>query len=443
MPATISVQCAWQVSIRPEIATPGIRLLTDVPGPASVAVMQERGEVVPPGYPTATSVLARTWRDGYLVDIDGNRLVDLTSGIGVSAFGGTHPVIARAVQRQADKLLHTAFSHVAHRGYVDVCRELNALPAGAGAYRSVLFTTGAEAVENAVKIARAATGRPGIAVLGASYHGRTLLTLSMTAKQVPYKDGFGPFLPDVQRLPMPTVAADFGGYLDRHLREPESIGCLVVEPIQGEGGVVVPPRGFLRALAEQAARHGIVVIADEIQTGLGRTGTVFAHEQEGFEPDLITVGKALGAGLPLSAVVGRTELMDRVPVGGFGGTFAGNPLSCAAALASLRLMRELDLPARARAIGDVFRSRLGPVAARRPKEVALRGRGALWGLVFHDPVSGEPDRARAVRVGRDCLAAGVLVLVGGLDGNVVRMLPPLVSPPSVIHEGLAILADVA
>ncbi|MEO6997847.1 MAG: aminotransferase class III-fold pyridoxal phosphate-dependent enzyme, partial [Terracoccus sp.] len=332
------------MTVANELLTPGRvaqrRLVqTSIPGPRSRALHARRGEEVAAGLGVVLPIFVDHADGAILVDVDGNQLIDLAAGIAVTSVGAAHPRVAAAIAQQAADFTHTCFMVTEYDGYVEVAAALNRLTPGDHPKRTALFTTGAEAVENAVKIARVATGRPAVVVLDHAYHGRTLMTMSMTAKNVPYKAGFGPFAPEVYRAPS-AYPLRFAGTPDECAREAlarlehlvcsqigaTNVAAIVVEPIQGEGGFIVPAPGFLPGVADFARRHGIVFVADEIQTGFGRTGAMFACEHEGVVPDLITTAKALGGGMPLSAVTGRAELMDAVPPGGLGGTYAGNPV---------------------------------------------------------------------------------------------------------------------
>ena len=335
---------------------------TAIPGPKSIKLQQQRGSELADGLGNAMPIFVERAGGGILVDVDGNHIIDLASGIAVTSVGASDPEVVRRITEQAERFTHTCFLVTQYEGFVDVAAALNRLTPGDHAKKTALFTTGSEAVENAIKIARTATGRPAVVVLGHAYHGRTLLTMTMTAKNVPYKEGFGPFAPEVYRVPSPypyrwasgaenaaeealaalkeTVISQIGAH---------NVAAIVAEPIQGEGGFIVPPPGYLKAVAEFAHEHGIVFVADEIQTGLARTGAMFACEHEDVVPDLITTAKALGGGMPLAAVTGRAELMDAVAPGGLGGTYAGNPVACAAALGALETIERENLVGRARA----------------------------------------------------------------------------------------------
>ncbi|MEU5695638.1 4-aminobutyrate--2-oxoglutarate transaminase [Actinosynnema sp. NPDC020468] len=412
------------------------RLRTAIPGPRSRELQARRVAAVAAGVGSALPVYVERAENGLLVDVDGNRLIDLASGIAVTGVGNPAPRVASGVHEQVDRFTHTCFMVTPYAGYVEVCERLNELAPGSFEKRSVLVNSGAEAVENAVKIARRVTGRPGVVVLDHAYHGRTNLTMALTSKEMPYRHGFGPFTPGVRRVPGSYPYRDGLSGVDAAARtvadvDPAEVACLVVEPIPGEGGFLVPAPGYLAELARWCARHGVLLVADEVQTGFCRTGAWFACEHEGVEPDLVTTAKGVAGGLPLGAVTGRAEVMDAVHAGGLGGTFGGNPVSCAAALGALETMRALDLNAAARRIEEVALPRLRAAVGGHGE---ARGRGAMLAVEFADR---SPDLAS--RVAAACHRAGVVVLTCGSHGNVIRLLPPLVIPETLLDEGLAVL----
>lgn len=422
-------------------------LRTELPGPRSRELQRRRDAALPGGLGVTLPVFVDRAGGGVLVDVDGNHLIDLASGIAVTSVGASAPAVVSRVREQAGRFTHTCFLVTEYDGYVEVAERLNALAPGGHAKRTALFSTGAEAVENAVKIARAATGRPGVVVFDHAYHGRTMMTLAMTAKEVPYRTGFGPFPGEVHRAPYayplrgPGAEEALAG-LEALLERvgAGTVAAIVVEPLQGEGGFVVPAPGFLAGVERVARRHGIVLVADEVQTGMGRTGTVFASEHEGLVPDLLCTAKALGGGLPLAAVTGRSELMEAVAPGGLGGTYAGNPVACAAALGVLDMLRDGELLERARSIERTVRARLEPLTGDLPQVAEVRGRGAMMAVEFVRPGTDEPDPALAREVAARCHAEGVIALVCGSFGNVVRLLPPLVIPDDLLAEGLDVLS---
>jgi len=389
---------------------------------------------------------------GIIVDVDGNHILDLASGIAVTGVGASNPDVARRVSEQVERFTHTCFLVTEYQGFVDVASALNRLTPGTHPKKTALFTTGSEAVENAIKIARTATRRPAVVVLGHAYHGRTLLTMTMTAKNVPYKEGFGPFAPEVYRVASPYPYRWPGGAdhcakeAAEHLREvvtsqigAHNVAAIVVEPIQGEGGFIVPPSGYLRRVQDFANEHGIVFVADEIQTGLARTGDMFACDHESVVPDLVTTAKGLAGGLPLSAVTGRADLMDAVPAGGLGGTYAGNPVACAAALGALETIERDNLVQKARDIEAIVMPRLEALLGNASVVGDVRGRGAMLALEFVRPGTKVPAPETAKAVASRCHAEGVLVLVCGTYGNTIRLLPPLVIGQSLLEEGVSVL----
>jgi 4-aminobutyrate aminotransferase/(S)-3-amino-2-methylpropionate transaminase len=427
-------------------------LVTAVPGPRSLALAERRAAVVAAGVTSTLPVYVERAGGGVLRDVDGNTLVDLGSGIAVTSVGASAPEVVEAVAAQAAASTHTCFMVGPYEGYVAVCEALARLTPGDHPKRSVLLNSGAEAVENAVKIARRATGRDAVLVLDHAYHGRTNLTMAMTAKAMPYKTGFGPFAGEVYRVPASyplrdpagTTGAEAAARLiavaERQVGT-ERVAALVVEPVLGEGGFVVPAPGFLPALADWTRAHGIVLVADEVQTGFARTGTMFACEDEGVVPDLVCTAKGIAGGLPLAAVTGRAEIVDAVHAGGLGGTFGGNPVSCAAALASIALFEDRDLAGAARAIETRVRARLAPLVRPGGPVAEVRGRGAMIGVELVRPGSLDPDADAARRVAAACLAAGVVLLTCGTWGNVVRLLPPLVIEPALLDDALDVLVE--
>jgi 4-aminobutyrate aminotransferase / (S)-3-amino-2-methylpropionate transaminase / 5-aminovalerate transaminase len=412
---------------------------------ASERVTEARARYVAPGAITPELVVDEA-EGSYITDVDGNRFLDFAGGIGCQNTGHRHPAVVEAIKEQADRYLHQCFIVGTYAPYVEVCQRLDELsPCGDAAQRSFLVSTGAEAIENAVKIARAATGRPGVVVFDYAFHGRTLLTMTMTSKVVPYKRGFGPFAPEVYRVPAPYpfrgVTSDDAIAAIEHLFkadvDPETVACVVLEPVQGEGGFIVMPPDYPARLLEVCRRHGILYVDDEIQSGVGRTGTMWAIEQyEGAEPDLVVSGKSIGGGLPLAGVTGRAEVVDSVSAGGLGGTFAGNPLSCAAANVVLDIVADEDFLSRARDLGATMRARLDQIAEARAEIGEVRGLGPMLALEL---VERTPDRAKAVVAA--AFERGLVLLSCGLYGNVIRLLPPLTISDSEVDEGLAILEE--
>jgi 4-aminobutyrate aminotransferase/(S)-3-amino-2-methylpropionate transaminase len=429
-------------------------LVTQIPGPASQALLERRQRSVARGLSHVLPVFVTAAGGGIVVDADGNSLIDFGSGIAVTSVGNSAELVVNRVIEQVTSFTHTCFMVAPYEGYVEVCEQLNRLTPGDHDKRSALFNSGAEAVENAVKIARHATGRDAVVVFDHAYHGRTNLTMAMTAKSMPYKHGFGPFAGEVYRVPMAypfrwpggpaACAADalnvITGLIHTQVGE-ENTAAVVIEPIQGEGGFIVPPDGFLTGLARFCSDNGIVFIADEVQSGFCRSGDWFAVDHEGVVPDLVTTAKGIAGGFPLAGVTGRAGLMDAVHPGGLGGTFGGNPVACAAALGSIETMTKEDLPAAARRIGDIMLPRLRTMAEEHPAIGDIRGRGAMIAIEIVRPGTLDPDPALTGRVARACHASGLVVLTCGTFGNVLRFLPPLVIGEPLLTEGLSILEE--
>jgi 4-aminobutyrate aminotransferase/(S)-3-amino-2-methylpropionate transaminase len=429
-------------------------LVTEIPGPASRSLLERRGGAVARGVSTVLPVFVTAAGGGVLLDADGNSLIDFGSGIAVTSVGNSAPAVVSRVAEQAARFTHTCFMVTPYEGYVEVCEELARRTPGSHAKRSALFNSGAEAVENAVKIARHFTGRSAVVAFDHAYHGRTNLTMALTAKNMPYKQGFGPFAGEIYRMPMAYPlrwpdgpAACQAEALDVvksliHTQVGESnVAAVIIEPIQGEGGFIVPPEGFLAGLAAFCASHDIVFIADEIQSGFCRTGDWFASEHEGVVPDLITTAKGIADGLPLAGVTGRAEIMDSVHPGGLGGTYGGNPVACAAALGAIETMAAENLAGRARRIGDIILPRLRKLAETYPLIADVRGRGAMVAIELTRPGTLEPDAAATAAVASACHQAGLVVLTCGTFGNVLRFLPPLVIGEDLLEEGLDILEN--
>jgi 4-aminobutyrate aminotransferase/(S)-3-amino-2-methylpropionate transaminase len=428
------------------------RLVTEVPGPKSLELLARREASVARGVSTTLPVFIERAGGGVLVDVDGNSLIDFGSGIAVVSVGNAAAHVVTAVRDQVTQFTHTCFMITPYEGYVAVCEELARLTPGDHDKRSALFNSGAEAVENAIKIARVATGRQAVVVFDHAYHGRTNLTMALTSKNMPYKNGFGPFAPEIYRFPMaypyrwptgpqncgPEAAEQAIAAIDAQLGA-RNVAAVLIEPIQGEGGFIVPGEGFLPRLAEYCKEHGIVFIADEIQTGFARTGAWFACEHEGVVPDLITTAKGIAGGLPLAAVTGRAGLMDSVHVGGLGGTYGGNPVACAAALGAIRTIEELDLISAAKRIEAIMLPRLRLMRTSFPIIGDVRGRGAMLAVELVEPGTKNPNPAAAQTVAHACHAAGLVVLTCGTYGNVLRFLPPLVIPEHLLHEGLDVI----
>ncbi|MXG90920.1 4-aminobutyrate--2-oxoglutarate transaminase [Nocardioides flavescens] len=431
----------------------GRRLVTELPGPRSRELMARKSVAVAGGVGTTMPVFAARAAGGIVVDVDGNHLIDLGSGIAVTTVGNSAPRVVDAVQEQVAAFTHTCFMVTPYEGYVAVAEALNRVTPGDHEKRSALFNSGAEAVENAVKIARAATGRDAVAVFDHAYHGRTNLTMAMTAKVMPYKRGFGPFAGEVYRAPVSYPFRDAGpdgaldgaaaarralDLLDKQVGA-DQLAALVIEPIQGEGGFIEPAPGFLPALAQWCHEHGVVFVADEVQTGFARTGDWFACDREGVVPDLIVTAKGIAGGLPLSAVTGRAELMDAAHAGGLGGTYGGNPLACAAALAAIETIEAEGLLGRAREVEALMTRRLRALQERDPRIGDLRGRGAMIAVELVRPGTTEPDADLAKAVATAAHRDGVIVLTCGTYSNVLRFLPPLSISDALLEDALDVL----
>ncbi|GAA1102740.1 4-aminobutyrate--2-oxoglutarate transaminase [Nesterenkonia jeotgali] len=432
-------------------------LLTEVPGPASRELAQRRAAAVPSSAVSVMPVYVADADGGVIRDVDGNSFVDLGSGIAVTSVGASDPAVVTAVAEQVAHFTHTCFMVTPYQGYIEVAEELARLTPGEHAKRTVLFNSGAEAVENAVKIARLATGRQAVVAFDHAYHGRTNLTMALTAKSMPYKTNFGPFAPEVYRMPMsypyrdahPKISGKTAAKRAINQMEKQigasSIAAILIEPIQGEGGFIVPAEGFLPTLADWAQKHGVVFIADEVQSGFCRTGDWFASQNEGVVPDLVTMAKGIAGGMPLSAVTGRAELLDAVHPGGLGGTYGGNPVACAAALAAIKTMKDHDLAGRARAIEALVLPRLRTLADELGTDQGpigdIRGRGAMLALELVKPGTTEPDPETTRAVAAECLAQGVLILTCGTYGNVIRLLPPLVISQELLEDALGVLEN--
>ncbi|MBE1591089.1 4-aminobutyrate--2-oxoglutarate transaminase [Nonomuraea angiospora] len=428
------------------------RVVTAIPGPKSQELLARKQAAVPPGIGTTLPVFVTRAGGGVVQDADGNSLIDFGSGIAVTNVGNAAPKVVERVQKQVADFTHTCFMVTPYESYVRVCEKLNELTPGEHEKRTFLVNSGAEAVENAVKIARHATGRQAVVVFDHGYHGRTLLTMTLTAKNMPYKHGFGPFAPEVYRVPLaypyrwpsgPENCAEEAAAqaIDMITKQigPGNVAAVVIEPIAGEGGFIEPARGFLPRIAEFCKANGIVFVADEVQTGFARTGDLFACEDEGVVPDIITTAKGIAGGLPLAAVTGRAEIMDKVHVGGLGGTYGGNPLACEAALGVLETIEEEDLVAKARRIGEIMLPRLKALQERVNVIGDVRGRGAMIAIELVEPGTKEPNPTAVQEVVKRCHAEGLLVLTAGTYGNVLRFLPPLVIPEHLLEEGLGIL----
>lgn len=425
-------------------------LKTSIPGPISVALHERKANSVSAGVGVNLPAYIAEATDGYLIDVDGNVLIDLASGIGVTGVGNANRKVVAAVQEQVEKFTHTAFAVTPYESYLTVCELLNELTPGKFEKRSALFNSGAEAVENAVKIARYFTGRPAIVVLENGYHGRTNLTMGMTAKAMPFKQGFGPFAPEVYRLPGsyplrdgldgPAAAKALITRIEKEIGS-TSLAAIVAEPIQGEGGFIVPAPGFFQTLTEYCSTTGALFIADEIQSGFCRTGAWFASEHHGIIPDMVITAKGIAGGMPLSAVTGRADILDSVHAGGLGGTYTGNPVACAAAVAAIEWMQDAVAIELARNIENILFEKLGELQELFPQIVEIRGRGAMVAIEFADPETLAPLPELASAVAKYCHQNGVVVLVTGTYGNVIRFLPPLSIPIPALQDGLGVFRE--
>ncbi|ORB69676.1 4-aminobutyrate--2-oxoglutarate transaminase [Mycobacterium shinjukuense] len=431
-------------------------LVTDIPGPASMELNKRRPAAVSRGVAVTLPVFVVRAGGGVLEDADGNRLIDLGSGIAVTTIGNSAPRVVDAVRAQAAEFTHACFMVTPYEGYVAVAEQLNRITPGSGEKRSVLFNSGAEAVENAVKVARAYTRKSAVVAFDHAYHGRTNLTMALTAKSMPYKSGFGPFAPEIYRAPLSYPYRD--GLLDKDMATDgqlaaarainviekqvgaSNLAAVVIEPIQGEGGFIVPAPGFLPALLDWCRANNVVFIADEVQTGFARTGAMFACEHEGVAPDLICTAKGIAGGLPLSAITGSADIMDAPHVGGLGGTFGGNPLCCAAALAAIATIERDGLIERARQIERLITEPLLRLQAADDRIGDVRGRGAMIAVELVKSGTAEPDAELTRKLSAAAHAAGVIVLTCGMFGNIVRLLPPLTITDEVLAEGLDVLA---
>ena len=437
------------------------RVQADFPGPKSLALAERRKAVVAAGVASTVPVYVADADGGIVQDVDGNSFIDLGSGIAVTSVGASDPAVVGAVKEAVEHFTHTCFMVTPYESYVALAEQLNRLTPGSHEKRTVLFNSGAEAVENAVKVARLATGRDAVVAFDHAYHGRTNLTMALTAKAMPYKagpaGGFGPFAPEVYRMPMsypyreenPEITGAEAAKRAITMIEKQiggdQVAAIIIEPIQGEGGFIVPAEGFLPALAAWAKERGIVFIADEVQSGFCRTGEWFAVNHEGVIPDIMTLAKGIAGGMPLSAFTGRADLLDAVHPGGLGGTYGGNPVACAAALASIGSMEEHDLAGRARHIEAVATTRLRDLQAELAGSGTsvigdIRGRGAMLAIELVQAGSKEPNPELTKAVAAACLKEGVIILTCGTYGNVIRLLPPLVITDELLNDGLDVLA---
>jgi 4-aminobutyrate aminotransferase/(S)-3-amino-2-methylpropionate transaminase len=433
-----------------------VRLNTEIPGPRARDLIARRAAAAPAGLGRATDVVVERADGGLIFDVDGNTFIDFAGGIGMLAVGHSPANVVKAIQDQAAKYIHPCALVTTYEPYVRLAEMLNEVTPGDFRKKTIFANSGAEAVENAVKLSRKYTGRPAVICFEGGYHGRTLLTLSLTSKYGLFKSGFGPFAPEIVRLPMPNVYRTPAGmtveqYLDFSIRQlegafvaqvdPKAVAAVIVEPVQGEAGFLPVPAPFLRRIRELCTEHGIVMIADEVQCGMGRTGRLFAIEHYGLVPDLVTTAKSLGAGMPIAAVTGRAEIMDAAHLGGIGGTYGGSPVACAAAIEALKTICEPAFLAHARRLGDVMREVMDGWLVKYPIVGDVRGLGPMLLVEFvRDRASKTPATPeQTLGIVRDAVAHGVVVMRAGLYSNGVRLLPPLVMPEDMVREGLDVL----
>jgi 4-aminobutyrate aminotransferase/(S)-3-amino-2-methylpropionate transaminase len=428
-----------------------IQIRTEIPGPKSRALMARREAAIPRGPYHATPLFAAKAEGAVIEDVDGNRFIDFAGGIGCLNMGHRAPRVVAAIREQLEKYLHLCFSVTPYESYIAVAEKLNSLAPGKFPKKTFIINTGAEAVENAIKIARAYTKRPAVICFEDAFHGRTLLTMSLTSKTHPYKAGFAPFASDIYRIPFAyayrgekgATAETFAHHLENAFKRivaPESVAAVIAEPVLGEGGFVVPPQDYFRILHDICRKHGIVFIADEVQSGIGRTGKWFASEHFGLEPDLITTAKSLGGGLPIAAVTGRAEIMDAPGVGGLGSTFAGNPLSCVAALAAIETIEKEGLLARSTAIGKRFEERARGWQKKWTLVGDVRGLGAMCAIeLVRNPNTREPADTETKEIARYCYEHGLITITAGTYNNIMRILVPLAVSDEQFDEGLGVL----
>lgn len=434
-----------------------IHLVTEIPGPHSRALVARREAASPPGAAKLTPIAVASAHGATVTDVDGNRFLDLAGGIGTLAVGHTPEAVVRAIREQAEQLVHMCAIVATYEPAVALAERLNAVAPGPGPKRTVLMNSGAEALETAVHISRSYTKRQGVVVFEGAYHGRTNLTLAMTSKFNLFKKGFGPFAPDVYRLPFPNLYRRPDGltaeqWLDWHVKnldhaftaivDPSHVAAIVIEPVLGEGGFLPAPEPWLRRLREIADANGVLLVADEVQCGMGRTGTLWAIERSGVVPDIVCTAKSLGGGMPISAVVGRAEVMDAPHPGGLGGTYSGNPIACAAALAALDQITSPDFLSRAVALGERLLGHLHRIQAAHPRLVGdVRGRGPMLAMeLVKDPATKEPWLEATQAVNAGTLQRGVITIRAGMFSNCVRFLPPLTITDAELDEAMAVVA---
>jgi 4-aminobutyrate aminotransferase / (S)-3-amino-2-methylpropionate transaminase / 5-aminovalerate transaminase len=428
-----------------------------IPGPNSTDLGKRRDEAVPRAVFNTAPIFIASGEGAGVTDVDGNRFIDLAGGLGVLNVGRGNPRVVAAIHEQVEKFLHECFHVSMYEGYVELAETLNRIVPGDQPRKTMLANSGAEAVENAVKISRYSTERDAVVAFSNAFHGRTLMSMTLTAKEMPYKKGFGPFAPEVHRLPFAycyrcpfglehpscgIACADYAADVIDSEIGASAVACMVIEPVQGEGGFVVAPDDFLPALKAVCSERDILFVDDEVQSGMGRTGRMFAIEHYGVVPDIVTTAKSLGAGLPISGVTGNADVMDAPHVGGLGGTFGGNPVACAAALAVIAELTETDLLERGRRQGEIIRKRLDPLVDELRLVGEVRGLGPMVGIeLVTDKLTKEPAKKEAAEVVHRCHEKGVLILKAGTYDNVIRLLAPLVISESDLNEGLDVLIE--
>lgn len=428
-----------------------IQIKTQIPGPKSRALMARREAAVPRGPYHATPLFAAKAEDAWIEDVDGNRFIDFAGGIGCLNIGHRDGRVVSAIREQLDKFMHLCFSVTPYESYIAVAEKLNALTPGKFPKKTFIINTGAEAVENAVKIARAYTKRPAVVCFEDAFHGRTLLAMTLTSKTNPYKIGFAPFAGEVYRIPYAypyraekgATAESFAKHLEDAFKKtvsPDAVAAVIAEPVLGEGGFVVPPQNYFRILQDICRKHGIVFVSDEVQSGIARTGKWFASEHFGIEPDMILTAKSLGGGMPIAAVTGRAEIMDAPIVGGLGSTFAGNPLSCVAALAAIETIEKDNLLARSTAIGERFEERARGWQKKWPLVGDVRGLGGMCAIeLVRNPETLEPADTEAKEIAHYCYEHGLITITAGTYNNIMRILVPLVVTDEQLDEGLDVI----
>lgn len=426
-----------------------VSILTEIPGPRSIQLAARKSKAVPRGVPQITPVYVKSASDATITDVDGNVFLDFYGGIGCINAGHAQPSVVEAIQKQAEAFLHTCFMVAPYESYVALAERINSLTPGSGEKRTFFVNSGAEAVENGIKIARSFTGRPAVLCFDDAYHGRTYMAMSVTSKEKPYKAGFGPFSQDIYRVQFANpyrsknAAAEALQSIEdtfRHRIPANQVAAILFEPIQGEGGFVVPPVEFVRGLRAICDKYGIVLIADEVQTGYGRTGRIFACEHFGIVPDILLSAKSIASGLPLAAITGRAEIMDQPGPGAVGGTFGGNPVSCAAGLATLRLFEDGSLCARSNEIGKIFVKRARQWQEKFECIGDIRGLGGMQAIeLVLDREEKTPATELTKKIARYALEHGLLLVTAGTYGNVIRLLVPLVATDEQMHEGMDIL----